>query len=87
MCCEHCENEFEFNPEEDILVDVGGAVRSALVEAGDVLMGMCKGLDIEEIKIKVSHDFDTDQITFKAKVDGDKVLEITANDFVPYIAD
>lgn len=46
-----------------------------------------KGLDITEIKLKVSHDFDTDQITFKAKVDGDKVLEITANDFVPYIAD
>lgn len=24
MCCEHCENEFEFNPEENILVDTGG---------------------------------------------------------------
>ena len=85
MRCEHCENEFEFNPEEDILVDIGGAVRSVLMDIGDVLMDMCKGLDLEEIKIKVSHDFDADQITFKAKVDGDKVLEITANDFEPYI--
>ena len=83
--CEHCEKEFEFNPKEDILVDAGGAVRSVLMDVGDVLMDMCKGLDIEGIKIKVSHDFDTDQITFKAKVDGDKVLEITANDFEPYI--
>ena len=85
--CEHCENEFEFNQEENILVDTGGAVRSVLMDVGDVLMDMCKGLDITEIKLKVSHDFDTDQITFKAKVDGDKVLEITANDFVPYITD
>ena len=83
--CKHCENEFEFNPEEDIIVDTGGAVRSVLMDIGDVLMDMCKGLDLEEIKIKVSHDFDADQITFKAKVDGDKVLEITANDFEPYI--
>ena len=83
--CEHCENEFEFNPEEDVLVDTGGAVRTVLMDIGDVLMDMCKGLDIAEIKLKVSHDFGTDQITFKAKVDGDKVLEITANDFEPYI--
>ena len=40
---------------------------------------------MNDIKELVSHDFDTGQITFKAKVDGDKVLEITANDFVPYI--
>ena len=80
MCCEHCENEFDFNPEEDILVDTGEAARSVLMDVGDVLMDMCKGLDIDEIKLKVSHDFDTDQITFKAKVDGDKVLEMKAND-------
>ena len=85
MCCEHCENEIDFNPEEDIIVNAGGAVRSVLMDIGDVLIDMCKGLDLEEIKLKVSHDFDTDQITFKAKVDGDKVLEITANDFEPYI--
>ena len=83
MCCEHCENDF--NPEEDIIADTGGEVRSVLMDIGDVLLDICKGLDITEIKLKVSHDFDTDQITFKAKVDGDKVLEITANDFVPYI--
>ena len=82
MCCEHCENDF--NPEEDIIVNIEGAVRSVLMDVGDVLTDMCKGLDITEIKIKVSHDFDTDQITFKAKVDGKKVLEMKANDFVPY---
>ena len=85
--CEHCENEFDFNPEEDVLVDIGGSVRSVLMDAGDVLMTMCKGFDIDEIKIKVSHNYDTGDTVFKAKVDGEKVLEITANDFVPYSED
>ena len=85
--CEHCENEFEFNPEENILVDTGGAVRTVLMDIGDVLMTMCKSFDIGEIKIKVSHNYDTGDTILKAKVDGEKVLEITANDFVPYIAD
>lgn len=85
--CEHCENEFEFNPEEDVLVDVGGAVRSVLMDAGDVLMTMCKGFDIGEIKLSVSREYETGKLKFKAKVDGQKVLEITANDFVPYITD
>ena len=83
--CEHCENEFEFNPEEDILVDVGGAVRSVLMDIGDVLIDICKGLDIGEIKINITQDYETGELKFKAKVDGEKVLEITANDFVPYI--
>lgn len=83
--CEHCENEFEFNTEEDVIVDIGGAVRSVLMDMGDVLMNLCKGLDIGEIKINVSQDCETDELRFKAKVDGDKVLEITANDFEPYI--
>ena len=87
MCCEHCENEIDFNPEEDIIVNAGGAVRSVLMDIGDVLIDMCNGLDIDEIKIKVSHNYDTGDTTFKAKVDGEKVLEITANDFVPYFAD
>ena len=82
--CEQCENEFEFNPEEDVIVDIGGAVRSVLMDVGDVLMDLCKGLDIGEIKINVSQDYDG-ELKFKAKVDGDKVLEITANDFEPYI--
>ena len=85
--CEHCENEFEFNPEEDILVNAEGAVRSVLMDTGDVLMTMCKGLDIGEIKINVSQDYETGEMRFKAKVDGYKVLEIKANDFVPYLAD
>ena len=85
MCCEHCEKDF--NSEEDIIVDTGGAVRSVLVDIGDVLIDLCKGLDIDEIKIKVSHSYDTGDTVFKAKVDGEKVLEITANDFVPYITD
>lgn len=85
MCCEHCENDF--NPEEDIIVDTGGAVRSVLMDIGDVLIDMCNGLDIDEIKIKVSHNYDTGDTILKAKVDGEKVLEITANDFAPYITD
>ena len=84
MCCEHCENEFEFNPEEDILVDTGGAARSVLMDACDVLMTMCKGFDIGEIKINVSRDYETGEMRFKAKVDGRKVLEMKAKDFVPY---
>ena len=85
MCCEHCENDF--NPEEDIIVDTGGAVRSVLMDVGDVLMDMCKGLDIGEIKINVSQDYETGELKFKAKVDGQKVLEMKANDFVPYFGD
>lgn len=85
MCCENCENEFEFNPEEDVLVDTGGAVRTVLMDMGDVLMDLCKGLDIGEIKINVTQNYETGELKFKAKVDGEKVLEITANDFVPYI--
>lgn len=84
MCCENCEKEFDFNPEEDILVDDGGAVRSVLMDMGDVLMDMCKGLDTGEIKLSVSRDYETGELKFKAKVDGQKVLEMKANDFVPY---
>lgn len=82
--CKHCENEFDFNPEEDSLVDVGGAVRSVLMDVGDVLMTMCKGLGIEEIKINVSQDYETGELKFKAKVGGQKVLEMKAKDFIPY---
>lgn len=85
MCCEHCESDF--NPEEDIIVDTGGAVRSVLMDIGDVLIDLCNGLDIDEIKIKVSHNYGTGDTILKAKVDGEKVLEITANDFVPYITE
>ena len=84
---DHCENEFEFNPEEGILVDTGGAARTILMDMGDVLMTMCKGLDIGEIKINVSQDYETGELKFKAKVDGQKVLEMKANDFNPYFGD
>lgn len=85
--CEHCENEFDFNPEEDIIVNAGGAVRAVLMDIGDVLIDLCKGLSIDEIKIKVSQNYDTENIMLKAKVDGETVLEIKSNDFVPYITD
>ena len=85
--CEHCENEFEFNPEEEMIVDDGVAVRSVLMDVGDVLMTMCKGFDIGEIKINVSQDYETGELKFKAKVDGQKVLEMKANDFTPYFGD
>lgn len=80
MCCEHCETTSTLNPEEDIIVDTGGAVRSVLMDIGDVLIDMCKGLDIGEIKINVSQDYETGELKFKAKVDGYKVLEMKAND-------
>lgn len=85
MCCEHCESDF--NPEEDMIVDTGGAVRSVLMDIGDILIDICKGLDIDEIKINVSQDYETGDTVCKAKVDGKKVLEVKANDFVPYFAD
>lgn len=50
-------------------------------------MTMCKGLDIGEIKINVSQDYETGDLHFKAKVDGKKVLEMKANDFTPYFGD
>ena len=84
MCCENCENEFDFNPEEDVIVDTGGAVRAVLMGMGDVLMNLCKDLDIGEIKINVSQDYETGELKFKAKVDGQKVLEMKAKDFIPY---
>ena len=87
MCCENCEKEFDFNQEEDVIVDIGGAVRSVLMDVGDVLMDLCKGLDIGEIKINVSQDYETGELKFKAKVDGQRVLEMKANDFVPYFGD
>ena len=58
-----------------------------MMDVGDVLMTMCKGFDIGEIKINVSQDYETGELKFKAKVDGKKVLKMTANDFVPYIGD
>lgn len=85
MCCEHCENDF--NPEEDILVDTGGAVRSVLMEISDVLIGLCNGLELDEIKINVTQNYETGELKFKAKVDGQKVLEMKANDFTPYFGD
>ena len=85
MCCEHCENDF--NLEEDIIVDTGGAVRSVLMDIGDALMDLCKGLEIDEIKINVSQDHETGELKFKAKVDGYKVLEMKANDVASYFGD
>ena len=85
--CEHCENEFEFNPEEDVIVDTSGAVRAVLMDMGDVLMDICKGLDTGEIKLSVSRDYETGKLKFKAKVDGQKVLEMKANDVDSYFGD
>ena len=85
MCCENYEKDF--SPEEDILVNAEGAVRSVLMDTGDVLMTMCKGFDIGEIKINVTQNYEAGELKFKAKVDGQKVLEVKANDFVPYFGD
>lgn len=84
MCCEHCENGFDLETDE-IIVDTGGALRATLMEMGDFLIDLCKELNVEEIKLNVSQDYESGDVVFKAKVDGNKVLEITANDFVPYM--
>ena len=87
MCCENCEKEFDFNPEEDVLIDAAGSVRTVLMDMGDVLMIMCKGFDIGEIKINVSQNYETGELKFKAKVDGYKILEMKANDVASYFGD
>lgn len=81
MHCEHCENNLEFDVEKDIIADVGGAARSVLMCVGDALIDLCNELGIDEIKIKVSQNYESEETVLKAKVDGEKVLEITASDF------
>lgn len=78
MCC---------NREEPIIADTGGAVRALLMEQADFLIDLINDLEVGEIKISVQRDFDTGAASFKAKVDGEKVLEVKANDFVPCFAD
>lgn len=86
MCCKYCDDEFDFNP-EDIIVDAGGAIRATLMDVGDFLINTLQEIEAGELKISVSHNYDTGDIEFKAKVDGQKVLEMKANDFVPYFGD
>lgn len=86
MCCKYCDDEFDFNP-EDIIVDAGGVLRATLMDVGDFLINTVQEIEAGELKISVSHNYDTGDIEFKAKVDGQKVLEIKANDFVPYFGD
>lgn len=81
MHCEHCENNLEFDMEKDIIVDVGGAARSVLMCVGDTLIDLCNELGIDEIKIKASQNYEAGETVLKAKVDGEKVIEITASDF------
>lgn len=78
MHCEHRENYFE--PEtEGIMVDANGVIRAILMSVGDVLIDLCNDMEINELKINVSYDFDNGSTTLKAKVDGEKVLKITAS--------
>ena len=78
MHYEHRENYFE--PEtEEIMVDANGVIRTILMSVGDVLIDMCNDLEINELKINVSYDFDNGSTILKAKVDGEKVLKITAS--------
>lgn len=65
---------------EPIFVDANGALRAVLMEVGDVLIDLCRELDVSELKISVSRNHATRDTAFKAKSDGKKVLEITAND-------
>lgn len=78
MHCEHRENYFE--PEtEGIMVDANGVIRAILMSVGDVLIDLCNDMEINDLKINVSYDFDNGSTTLKAKVDGENVLKITAN--------
>ena len=83
MFCERC-CDSETN---DIIVSKDGAIRYVLREIGCKLVDLCRDLDIDKIKIKVYKDYDTGELKFKAKVDGQKVLEMKANDFTPYFED
>lgn len=65
---------------EPIFVDDNGALRAVLMEVGDVLIDLCTELNVSELKISVSRNRATRDTAFKAKSDGKKVLEITAND-------
>ena len=78
MHYEHHENQFELETEE-IMVDANGVIRTILMSVGDVLIDMCNDLEINELKINVSYDFDNGSTILKAKVDGEKVLKITAS--------
>lgn len=82
MCC--MENETE-----KIIVNANGALRAALMEIGDELIDLMQEFENEEIKIKVFRNYENEigDIKLKIKVDGWKVLEITANDFTPYFGD
>ena len=83
MFCERC-CDSETN---DIIVSKDGAIRYVLREIGCKLVDLCWDLDIDKIKIKVYKDYDTGATIFKAKVNGEKVLEITADDFFQYYED
>lgn len=83
MFCERC-CDSETN---DIIVSKDGAIRYVLREIGCKLVDLCRDLDIDKIKIKVYQDYDTGATIFKAKVDGEKAVEITANDFDPHYED
>lgn len=80
MFCERC-CDSETN---DIIASKDGAIRCVLREIGCKLVDLCRDLDIDKIKIKVYKDYDTGATIFKAKVNGEKVLEITADDFSQY---
>ena len=45
MCCAHCENEFEFDLEDDIIVSPGGALRATLMDMGDFLMDVLQEIE------------------------------------------
>ena len=88
MCCKCYEKDFDFEPEnDDVVVNAGGAARAVLMEISDALIDLCNWLEVGEIKINVSQECESGNTVFKAKVDGKKVLEVKANDFVSYLSD
>ena len=84
MCCEHRKNDYDYENEmemEDMVVDSGGALRTVLMSFGDSLIDLVNDLEVGELKITVSQNYNTGETEFKARADGNKVLEIKVDNY------
>ena len=69
----------DFENEDMILVDADGLLRAVLMDLSDCLMNLCVDAEVGEIKIKVTKDPESGKMIFKAKADGNNILEIKAD--------
>lgn len=79
--CKNNENE------KTVEISVGEMVRDILTDMAYTMFSMCQDIGITRIKLSAGQDPDTGTCIFKAKVDGQEVLSIKADDLVPYFAD